>query len=555
MAKQLKDILKQAHDRIKGVHSSQTVDASLGKDPGVDYDPKSGDEQDFVAKHSVQKWDEPYGNPNYADSVKHSLAGEKKHGYKKPEDKKVNESKKAEDVKCNHTPAKTWCPVHEMADCSMSKNIREEVEQIDELSSATYKRAMNKAGNKAMWLSSAGKDNPAYKKRYAQAKKFQAKGIEQEKKEKAVKEDIELDEVVVTRKMTPQEKAARAAYLKKHSEKVAGHDTGVAPKKSFKDVNTERGDYTSQPSKMGIRHAMASGYYKNEEVEQVNEVSKRTIASYVDKAEKSSRDLEGKNDNKSWRKMHKRDDSVLMAKDKWAGKRKVAATEEVEQVDEISKDLAKSYIRKASDQVDNTYEYHGDKKTTKKLDNREVGIRTASMKKNASKYVKVPATEEVVSEVLTKSTTAGETISDFVHSKNPKFAGKSKEKRKQMALAAYYAKQRNEETVQECGYPVQPLIGGMDQPPRGGSDEAAEMVKSELKALSNKAMHLVTQMPDNMHVEPWVQAKIATAKELVSSVHDYMIYGDHDKEQEKETMDTPMTFPNMSVDVNTGQNV
>ena len=56
--------------------------------------------------------------------------------------------------------------------------------------------------------------------------------------------------------------------------------------------------------------------------------------------------------------------------------------------------------------------------------------------------------EETIDEVLTKSTTAGETISDFVHSKNPKFAGKSKEKRKQMALAAYYAKQ-NEEAVNE----------------------------------------------------------------------------------------------------------
>jgi hypothetical protein len=81
------------------------------------------------------------------------------------------------------------------------------------------------------------------------------------------------------------------------------------------------------------------------------------------------------------------------------------------------------------------------------------------------------------------------------------------------------------------------------------------MVKSELKALANKAMHLISQMPDSMHVEPWIQAKIAQAKEQVSAVHDYMIYGDHDKQDEKEQMDTPMTFPNMSVDVNTGRNV
>lgn len=53
--------------------------------------------------------------------------------------------------------------------------------------------------------------------------------------------------------------------------------------------------------------------------------------------------------------------------------------------------------------------------------------------------------EQELNEVLGKSATAAEWIHDFVHSDNPKFAGKSKEKRKQMALAAFYAKQRNEE--------------------------------------------------------------------------------------------------------------
>ena len=95
-------------------------------------------------------------------------------------------------------------------------------------------------------------------------------------------------------------------------------------------------------------------------------------------------------------------------------------------------------------------------------------------------------------------------------------------------------------------YAVEPLLGG-DQP-RGNSDEAVEMVKTELKALANKAMHLVTQMPDTMHVEPWVQSKIAQAKSMVSDVHDYCIYGDHDKPEEDEQNDTPMTFPGMSVD-------
>jgi hypothetical protein len=53
--------------------------------------------------------------------------------------------------------------------------------------------------------------------------------------------------------------------------------------------------------------------------------------------------------------------------------------------------------------------------------------------------------DEMINEVLGKDATAGDWISDFVHSDNPKFAGKSKAKRKEMALAAYYAKQKNEE--------------------------------------------------------------------------------------------------------------
>jgi len=386
MAKALKDILQQAHDRIKGVHASQTSPGSLGKDPGVDYDPKSGDEQDFVAKHSVQKWDEPSGNPNYADSVKYSLDKETKHGYTERKAEKVNESKKAEDIKCNKTPGQTWCPIHEMADCSGAKTIKE--------------------------------------------------------------------------------------------------------------------------------------------TEQIDEISKKTLMSYGAKASKQIKGNQPSDPDK-FRKRTNREKGITLANKKYFGYKSVPATEEVENVDEASRlDIMKAASKKSAEKA---------------------GVVIPKPKKPA-KENPIKLREEEVNEVLTKSTTAGETIHDFVHSKNPKFAGKSKDKRKQMALAAYYAKQRNESVQEDLAVP---LLGG-DQPPRGDSDEAIEMVKTELKALANKAMHLVSQMPSNMHVEPWCQAKIAQAKSMVSDVHDYMIYGDH---EEDEQMDTPMTFPNMSVDVNTGRNV
>jgi hypothetical protein len=56
--------------------------------------------------------------------------------------------------------------------------------------------------------------------------------------------------------------------------------------------------------------------------------------------------------------------------------------------------------------------------------------------------------EEVeLAEVLSKDASAGDWIHDFIHSDNPKFAGKSKEQRQKQALAAYYAK-KNEEVEQ-----------------------------------------------------------------------------------------------------------
>lgn len=55
----------------------------------------------------------------------------------------------------------------------------------------------------------------------------------------------------------------------------------------------------------------------------------------------------------------------------------------------------------------------------------------------------------LINEVLSKNASAGEWISDFIKSDNPKFAGKSKEQRKKMALGAYYGAQRNESTDYE----------------------------------------------------------------------------------------------------------
>lgn len=87
MPKSLKDILA-------GVKSSKVVPGSTGDEPGVDYSPKAKDEQEFVKKHKVEKHEDRVGNGDdvyNASNIKHSQVDDKKHGYKNPEDKKVNE--------------------------------------------------------------------------------------------------------------------------------------------------------------------------------------------------------------------------------------------------------------------------------------------------------------------------------------------------------------------------------------------------------------------------------------------------------------------------------
>jgi hypothetical protein len=71
-----------------------------------------------------------------------------------------------------------------------------------------------------------------------------------------------------------------------------------------------------------------------------------------------------------------------------------------------------------------------------------------SLKGFKERYEEHSIFEQMVQEVLSKDASAGQWIHDFVHSDNPKFAGKSKAERKKQALAAYYAKQRNEEVEQ-----------------------------------------------------------------------------------------------------------
>jgi hypothetical protein len=100
------------------------------------------------------------------------------------------------------------------------------------------------------------------------------------------------------------------------------------------------------------------------------------------------------------------------------------------------------------------------KKNMKKLHSEEVESDVDSL------------TEEQLEEVLKKSDPAGKWVSDFVHSKNPKFEGKSKKEHMKQALGAYYAKQRNEEVeIEEAKLSPSEFMKGARRAGTGSDDQ------------------------------------------------------------------------------------
>ena len=101
--------------------------------------------------------------------------------------------------------------------------------------------------------------------------------------------------------------------------------------------------------------------------------------------------------------------------------------------------------------------------------------------------------EAELNEVLSKDASAGDWISDFVHSDNPKFAGKSVKKRQKMALAAYYAKKRNESV--DDSYPVttDTVAGRMP----GGMSNTFKQFKVRVSAKDKEAAETKNRIPNS----------------------------------------------------------
>lgn len=248
-------------------------------------------------------------------------------------------------------------------------------------------------------------------------------------------------------------------------------------------IKAGSGEKMRKPGSKGAPSSDDIKLARNEEVEEIDEASYDKLDKYVRKAHVSGTGAAARGEIAMHRgqktRLHranktgeKREQGINLALDKMAGRALVPAKrkekmeeeyEKVETLDEISKETANRYIEKNLDQVRGAAGLHGYPKPKRKMTAGKATSRTnyrelAGGKVSGEKYekininpkntrrlftishekAKVLAKEETLDEKLTKAMSAGDVISDFVHSKDPKFKGKSKKERQKMALGAYY---------------------------------------------------------------------------------------------------------------------
>lgn len=340
---------KLLSDILKGKKSSKVEDGSTGENPGVDYKPKAGDEQKFVAKHKTEKHDDRVGNG--------------------PDVYAGGKTKEADFPK-------------------QSQDAYEEVEQVDE---------------KKKWIAGAIKKPGALHRQL---------GVPQDEKIPAGKL------AAAAEKGGKLGKRARLAQtLKKVNEEYDDREEETSMVKAELRALADKADE--------LVKKMPSSMHVEPWVQAKIAMAKLNVSSVHDYM------IYGEHD------------------DHGDGVKKKRMKEEVEQVDEVSP----TFLRKAADAAGKEHDLL---RSLRKFHTGTTSIspsnpEPADEKKRREQALKFRLAalrkEEVeqVDEVLTKKSPAGEWIKDFVKSDNPKFAGKSKKERTKQALAAYYAKQRNEE--------------------------------------------------------------------------------------------------------------
>lgn len=147
--------------------------------------------------------------------------------------------------------------------------------------------------------------------------------------------------------------------------------------------------------------------------------------------------------------------------------------------------------------------------------------------------------KDVLEEKIKPSTPTGEVIKDFEKSDAPQFKGKSKEKKRQMAIAASLQakgkkKKGEKKPMKECAE-----CGDDSHDWTGGHDHEGFMAKSEVKDMIQNAVKLHNMLGENDQLPGWVSAYITLASDYIHSVTEHLS-GKEDEEMGDTMPDQPM---------------
>jgi len=200
-----------------------------------------------------------------------------------------------------------------------------------------------------------------------------------------------------------------------------------------KKKNAQIGKTVVTGSKGGVGGAETrrypAGTLKNShepEGEELNELSKETLKSYTRKAVFSAKPSRVKGLIKATNKLY---------------------LKQYEEVEPEGEELEEAKRKKSpTEKLFNRLKNYGVKDPSAKplVGNQHKIDANKNGKIDAEDFKMLRKEDVQVDEVLKPSMGAGAYVSDFVHSKNPKFAGKSKKDRMKQALAAYYSAKRGD---------------------------------------------------------------------------------------------------------------
>ena len=104
----------------------------------------------------------------------------------------------------------------------------------------------------------------------------------------------------------------------------------------------------------------------------------------------------------------------------------------------------------------------------------------------------------------------GNVIKDFQSSDAPQFKGKSKEKCRQMAIAAKLSAERGARNEEYDDYD------------EGEYDREGDMAKSDLRSIIANAQRVHDMLEDDTNLPEWVQSKITLSEDYISTVANYL---------------------------------